>query len=85
MSSESGEERALHEQVVAHHNVVLLRTREPGGVDALLADPEMRGMIWMRLDDRQALVDPSRVGRLRSRLTRLGHHPLFSEQLDGNP
>ena len=68
--------------IIAHHNVALLRTREPGGVDAILADPEIRGIVWMRLDDRRALVDPERIGRLRRRLLKLGLHPYFSERLD---
>lgn len=73
---------AAADAAVAHHNVALLRTREAGGIDALLADPEMRGLIWHRIDDRNALVDPERVSRLRRRLLKLGLHPLFAEAID---
>ncbi|TVQ98075.1 MAG: hypothetical protein EA398_13745 [Deltaproteobacteria bacterium] len=67
---------------VAHHNVALLRTRDAGGIDALLADDELRGLIWYRIDDRSALVDPERIGRLRRRLLKIGLHPLFAEAID---
>lgn len=61
---------------VTHHNVTVLRGPDAATIDTLLARPELRALIWCRLDDRRVLVDSSRLLTLTNTLTRLGLAPL---------
>lgn len=66
---------------VAHHNVAVLTTDEKTILDAMLARPEIRGLVWKRLDDRHALVDTEHIQQLIERLRAIGHSARFSERL----
>lgn len=66
---------------VAHYNVTLLSLNDKGALDALMHNPETRALIWTRLDDHRALVDPDRVRLLRERLRKFGLAPRLSSPL----
>jgi hypothetical protein len=70
-----------HTGYVAHHNVAVLTTEDKTMLDAMLSRPEIRGLVWKRLDDVHALVDTERLQQLIQRLRALGHSPRFSERL----
>jgi hypothetical protein len=57
---------------ISHFHVALLDLEDAGRMDAVLARPELRGLIWKRLDATRALVDPGRVHTLQARLTAAG-------------
>jgi hypothetical protein len=63
---------------VAHHNVTILTTEDAATLEALLVRPEIRSLVWKRLDKTRALVDTARVQTLARRLRDLGHSPRFS-------
>lgn len=68
------EPRATH---VAHHHVVVLTTPDAATLDALLERPDVRGLVWKRLDETRALVDAERMALVRKRLTEQGKAPRF--------
>ncbi len=53
---------------IAHHNVVVLSTGNADEMDALISMPSLRGLIWRRLDDTYALVDPTAINLIHERL-----------------
>ena len=63
---------------VAHHNVTVLTAEDATTLEVFLSRPEIRSLIWKRLDDTRALVDTARVHILARRLRDLGHSPRFS-------
>lgn len=54
---------------VAHHNLAILVAADDATMDEVLQIPELRALIWRRLDDTRALVDPERLATLRKRLS----------------
>jgi hypothetical protein len=66
---------------VAHYNVTLLMLNDRATLDALMVNPEIRSLIWTRLDETRALVDPDRLRLLRDRLRKLGITPRLSSPL----
>jgi hypothetical protein len=66
---------------VAHHNVAVMTTEDKTMLDAMLSRPEIRPLVWKRLDDTHALVDTEHRQQLLARLRGLGYTPRFSERL----
>lgn len=66
---------------VAHHNVAVLTADDKTMLDAMLSRPEIRSLVWKRLDDVHALVDTEHMQQLIQRLRALGHSPRFAERL----
>jgi len=64
---------------VAHHNVTLLKVDDAVTLDALIARPEIRALIWSRLDGTRAVVDSTRLRLLTQRLRAAGHPARFVE------
>ncbi len=54
---------------VAHHNLAILVAADDATMDEVLQIPELRALVWRRLDDTRALVDPERLATLRKRLS----------------
>jgi hypothetical protein len=54
---------------VAHHNLAIIVAADDATMDEVLQIPELRALIWRRLDETRALVDPERIASLRKRLT----------------
>lgn len=53
---------------IAHENVCLLELENAKDMDALMAAPAVRAIVWTRLDKTRALVDSTRVHDLIERL-----------------
>lgn len=68
----SGESDSEGMGPIAHHNVVVLTTRGEAEMDTIVASPELRGLIWRRLDETHALVDPTAVMLIYERLESVG-------------
>ena len=58
---------------IKHHNVAVLTVPDKETLDELVAQANVRSLIWKRLDDTRALVDSGRVELLRRRLSTMGH------------
>lgn len=69
MSAESESEEV---GPIAHHNVAVLQTRDRAEMDTIVGTPALRGLVWRRLDDTHALVDPTAVLTLYERLEVVG-------------
>ena len=65
-------------ETVAHHNVTLMTTDDKVSMDAVLADPVVRSIVWKRLDDTHALVDTERTPELVQLLANTGYAPRFA-------
>ena len=63
---------------VAHYNVTVLKVGDAATLNALLANPETRALIWTRLDETRALVDSDRVRLLLKRMRSHGLSPRLS-------
>ena len=63
---------------VSHHNLTVLTTDDATTMEALLARPDVRALVWKRLDATRALVDTERLSVLVKRLKDLGYPPRFS-------
>lgn len=57
---------------VAHTNVALFTARSADELDKIVAQPDLRGLIWHRLDETRALVDPTSVRLFYERMVSLG-------------
>lgn len=57
---------------VAHNNVALFTARSAEELERVVAHPELRGLVWHRLDETHALVDPTSVRLFHERLAALG-------------
>ena len=66
---------------VAHHNLTVMTTDDAATMEAFLARPDVRALVWKRLDDTHALVDTEQVSVLVGRLKQLGYSPRFSSTL----
>ncbi len=63
---------------VAHHNVAVISAQDKKTLDAIYKAAGTRALIWKRLDDTHAIVDPTRVSTLVRRLEDGGFSPDFS-------
>lgn len=57
---------------VSHRNVALLVLEDGSQLDTWLERPEIRSLIWKRLDATHAIVDPERIAVLARRLRESG-------------
>jgi hypothetical protein len=63
---------------VSHRNVALLVVDDGAQLDAWLERPEIRALVWKRLDANNALVDPDRVALVVRRLRESGVSARYS-------
>lgn len=75
----SGESESEEVGPIAHHNVAVLQTRDRAEMDTIVGTPALRGLIWRRLDDTHALVDPTAVLALNERLVAIGVNATVGE------
>lgn len=68
----SEENAAEDREPIAHQNVVVLTTQDAAELDALVENPEFRGLIWRRLDATHALADPTAIMTIFERLEAAG-------------
>lgn len=70
MSSEGTQEQVT--SPIAHRNVALLRAQSAEDMDTVMGSDRVRGLIWKRLDETTAVVDPTMVRTLLRRLDEMG-------------
>lgn len=66
---------------IAHENVCLLELGSKEALDSLIVEPSIRPIIWTRLDETRALVDPTGVHDLLQRLEKLNVRGRFRDAL----
>lgn len=59
--------------VVAHHQVALMKTEDPKLMGVLIQKPDLRGLIWLQLEPGLAVVNPERLALLNKRLKAHGY------------